>query len=83
MDKITFKKRHKQCAICEEENYAILDVHRIHEGKEYSNGNCVVLCCKCHRMHHAGQIKIVDKRYSTTGSILFYEIDGREFIKEI
>lgn len=64
------------CAVCGETNYALLDVHRIDEGKEYSEANCVVLCCKCHRLHHSGQYRIISKNYSTMGHVLFVLVDG-------
>jgi len=61
-----------KCVICDIDNYALLDVHRIEEGKEYSFVNCVCLCCNCHRKHHTGLIKIKSKHFSTNGYILNY-----------
>lgn len=83
MDKKMFKKKYGKCAICEERQYEILDVHRIAEGQEYEEGNCLVLCCRCHRMHHAGLLKIINKFYSTGGWILIYEQDAKEVTKHI
>jgi hypothetical protein len=83
MNKIEFKQKYKKCAICDEDNYALLDVHRIHHGKEYSEGNCITLCCKCHRLHHANQIKIISKNQSTLGMVLIFEKDDEENIKII
>lgn len=80
MDKIAFKEMYRKCAICPEDNYPLLDVHRIFEGKEYSFGNCVVLCVKCHRLHHTNQLKIKEKRHSTAGYVLFWEKNGKEEI---
>lgn len=83
MNKILFKKKHHHCAICNESTYELLDVHRINEGQEYSNGNCVVLCVSCHRKHHSGLIEIKEKRLSTNGWVLMYEENGKEIIKEL
>lgn len=84
MNKRNFKNRHKECAICGEPKYELLDVHRVVEGQEYSNGNCLTLCCRCHRSHHSGLIKIKDKRYSTIGTVLVYvDEKGQEITKLI
>lgn len=83
MDKKQFKKLHRQCSICDSSTYEILDIHRIEAGKDYSNSNCLVLCANCHRLHHAGNITIKEKRYSTDGWILIYVVEGIEYIKKI
>lgn len=83
MDKVLFKKKYKKCAICEESNYPLLDVHRIEEGKDYSESNCVVLCVKCHRLHHHGTQTIKSKRQSTGGTVLIFDKNGEEQIKFI
>jgi len=83
MNKQLFKMRWKCCAVCGEDNYALLDTHRIVEGREYSEGNCIALCCKCHRMHHVGQITIKEKRFTTNGYVLIYEQNGKEIIIEL
>lgn len=83
MDKKLFKKLAEKCAICEETESVLFDVHRIHEGKEYAVGNCIAICVRCHRLHHAGKIKIKSKNYSTAGQVLIYEQDGNEIIKII
>lgn len=84
MNKVHFKHVHRECAICGNNKYAVLDVHRIHEGKEYSNGNCLVLCSNCHRLHHSGNIKIISKNYSTAGWTLTYiNEQNQQIIKTI
>ena len=83
MNKKRFKLKKGCCAICGERNYSLLDVHRINEGKEYSDANCVALCCSCHRKHHSKDVLIKEKRYSTDGVVLFLEIDGCEIIQKI
>jgi len=72
MDKQSYKQHYHKCAICNIDEYNLLDVHRINEGKEYSLQNCICLCCNCHRKHHSGLIKITSKGYSTNGFILNY-----------
>lgn len=62
----------KKCYFCSCDNYKLLDVHRIQEGKEYSENNTVVACSLCHRKIHAGIIKIDRRYYSTKGWILHY-----------
>ena len=76
------KKRHVgKCHFCEEDDYELLDTHRIVEGKDggrYVDHNVVVACATCHRKIHAGRI-VIDRWYqSTTGKILHYEEDGLE-----
>lgn len=51
MDKKLFKIKAGKCAICDVRDYAVLDVHRIDEGKEYHPRNCIVLCANCHHHH--------------------------------
>jgi len=80
VNKPAFKRKYRKCAICEQDRYELLDVHRIVEGQEYSEGNCVVLCANCHRRHHTGLIKIREKRHSSLGYVLIYEINGQEII---
>lgn len=84
MNKILFKKKHRHCAICDEDEYCLLDVHRIAEGKEYSEANCAVLCVSCHRKAHHGNISIKEKRLSTAGYVIIWmDEDNQEQIKLI
>ena len=83
MNKQHFKKLSDKCAICDETESCLFDVHRIEEGGEYMRGNCVAICVKCHRLHHSGKIKIKQKLFSTLGHVLIYEKDGVEIIKEL
>lgn len=73
-----------KCQICDENNYELLDVHRIipgSEGGKYTEHNVVCLCCKCHRKVHSGDIKIDRKYFSTKGFVLHYFEDNEEFWK--
>lgn len=78
-----WKKRYKQCAICEEDNYNLLDTHRIIWGGEYVLSNVLIVCSNCHRKIHAEEIEIIQKTKSTKGELLIYIEDGIEIIKEI
>lgn len=72
----------RKCQICDEDNYDLLDAHRItpgSEGGKYTKHNTVCLCSNCHRKVHAGLITIDGKFESTKGTVLHYFIDGEEF----
>lgn len=78
------KKNWENCYFCGESDYSLLDVHRIVEGKDggrYVEHNSLSVCCRCHRLIHAGQIKIDKKYLSSSGWILHYWQDGEEFWK--
>lgn len=78
INKKEFKKVAGSCRLCKEEQYELLDVHRIQAGGQYSYANSVSLCCKCHRKVHSGSI-IVDKWcMSTAGYVLRIIEDGVE-----
>lgn len=80
-----FKRSHKQCLICEESNYDILDVHRIlpgSQGGKYSEWNMVCLCSNCHRKVHSGEIEIQGKYMSTKGVVVKCIIDGKDCWKQ-
>jgi hypothetical protein len=81
IDKKAFKKSQNKCRICGEEDYALLDVHRILEGKnggKYLRYNSVSLCANCHRRVHDGQI-VIDKYYlSTSGEHVLRIIENGE-----
>ena len=82
IDKQVKKRCDKKCYFCEEDDYAVLDVHRIipgEEGGEYTEHNTVTVCACCHRRCHDGQILIDRKYQSTGGTVLHYWKDGKEF----
>lgn len=72
INKKSFKRRHRQCQICGEEKYELLDTHRVMEGGKYEETNCVCLCISCHRKHHSGLITIKKWFHSTSGKLLLY-----------
>ncbi len=72
----------KKCYFCGEEDYALLDAHRIIPGEaggKYHDMNIAVTCANCHRKIHAGRI-VVDRRYFRSDGkwILHYWEDGQE-----
>jgi len=76
------KKRHEgKCHFCSENDYDLLDVHRITEGKDggkYTDHNTVTACACCHRKIHSGRI-VIDRWYQSTGGrVLHYTEDGEE-----
>lgn len=84
ISKQNFKRIEKHCKICGEDNYNLLDVHRLiagEEGGDYTLGNSIVLCCRCHRRVHAGEIIIEGKYKSTTGFVIHYFEGEQEFWK--
>jgi len=57
-----------KCVICGEQDYDLLDTHRLKEGSEggkYTINNTVIICCRCHRLQQAGTI-IIDGWFETT-----------------
>lgn len=63
-------KAEKGCAYCPERDSLFLDFHHANDDKEFTIadiqrrslkviqkeiGKCIVVCCKCHRMIHAGR----------------------------
>ena len=78
--KNAFKRRTGKCAICGENRYKLLDVHRWREpGGKYENSNCICLCIMCHRLIHTNEIKILDVLDSTKGKIVHYiDLNGNE-----
>jgi len=83
MNKKLKKLIDKKCYICEEPEYAVLDVHRILWGESYSKNNTVALCVKCHRRIHCipPQIIIYGWKMSTKGRVLHYMEEGVEKFK--
>lgn len=75
----------KKCFFCEEDDYAILDAHRILPGAEggtYDWINTLTVCSNCHRRIHAGEI-LVDRKYGSTGGlVLHYFIGETEYWKQ-
>jgi len=81
MQKKIKKKVDKKCYFCNEDDYNLLDVHRILPGEKngkYTQNNTVVCCANCHRRIHAGQIKIDRWCLSTKGRVLHYFMEGEE-----
>lgn len=79
------KKLDGKCLFCGEDDYDLLDVHRIVEGKDggkYTEFNTVTTCCICHRKIHSGKIKVFRKYFSTSGWVLHYiDENGEEKFK--
>ena len=74
-----------KCFFCGEDDYAVLDCHRILPGTKggtYSSDlNSLILCANCHRKVHSGAI-LVDKKYmSTAGIVVHYFEDGKEYFE--
>lgn len=70
-----------KCYFCEEDDYDLLDTHRIvpgSEGGRYTRHNSVTVCCKCHRKIHSDKIKIVGKHFSTSGQHVLNFIDEND-----
>jgi len=72
-----------KCKFCNENDYSLLDVHRIIEGKdggEYHEMNTITVCALCHRKIHAGKIIVHRKHTTTLGLIILHYVgeDGLE-----
>jgi hypothetical protein len=82
MDKQLKKRRDRKCVFCGEDDYSLLDLHRIvpgEEGGKYTEHNTLVTCVKCHRMAHSGRIEVFGKYPTTAGcKVVHCEIDGDE-----
>lgn len=78
------KLQDRVCLICGEPEMSLLDVHRIVYGAKYSKWNTITCCVRCHRLIHGGQIKIVGKYPSTTGTcvVSYFDQEGKEVLKE-
>ena len=76
------KRVHGKCYFCEENDYSLLDVHRIvpgSEGGKYVEHNTIVLCANCHRKVHSNKIEIIGRHFSTTGRhVIHYREEGAE-----
>lgn len=80
--------RYKRCAICHEDDYNLLDVHRWRvEGKDggkYTCDNSIVLCNRCHRLVHSQSIKILGIHPSTKGEVVNYiDKEGKEDFSQL
>ena len=78
MDKKIKKKLDKKCCFCGESDYALLDLHRIEFGQEYSQANTITCCCKCHRKIHAKELTILGKRFCTSGHYVIHFVENEE-----
>ncbi len=71
-----------KCYFCPEDNYDLLDAHRIipgADGGKYHDRNIIVLCANCHRRTHTGSLKILGKYLSTSAKwVVRYLEDGEE-----
>jgi hypothetical protein len=83
INKVHHKKSEGRCCLCGEEDYAVLDCHRIKPGEEggrYVESNVLVICANCHRKIHDDQI-VIDRKYNTTSGttvLHFWDEDGEE-----
>lgn len=72
----------KTCFFCGENNYNLLDVHRIIEGGKYYPMNSIVACCRCHRLIHQDKSILIDRKYlSTKGIVVHFWKDKIEYWK--
>lgn len=72
----------KKCYFCDENNYDLLDVHRITPGEDggiYTEFNSLTVCANHHRLIHSGEIKIDRKYDSSKGVVLHYWIGNKEY----
>jgi len=66
------------CRMCGETEYSVLDVHRIVPGSAYTCFGSVVLCCRCHRLVHAGLIEIKGRFSSTDGDKIHWIDENKQ-----
>lgn len=70
-----------KCYFCGEDNYDLLDAHRIipgEHGGKYNDHNIIVLCANCHRKTHSDNLTILGKYFSTTGRWLIKYVENGE-----
>lgn len=80
----TYKHYMKKCFFCGEDNYAVLDAHRIDEGGVYNFANILTCCANCHRKTHSGLIRI-DRKYPHFGVgyiVHYWDEEGKEHWKK-
>lgn len=73
INKKHYKKVEGKCRICSENNYVLLDVHRIKPGRDggkYNPKNVVTLCANCHRKVDTGEFEIIGWVSATGGDLL-------------
>jgi len=83
VDKKIKKHTDGECYFCGENDYDLLDVHRIipgEEGGKYTEYNTLTACANCHRKIHSGKIQILGKYPTYTGKDVLHYIteDGEE-----
>ena len=84
IDKKIKKRVDRKCTFCPEDDYNLLDTHRIIEGQRYTDSNTITTCCKCHRKIHSKRIKIIGKYYCTSGKyVVNCIIDDEELWLEV
>jgi hypothetical protein len=88
INKKSFKRRSKKCAICNEDDYCLLDTHRWRvpgsKNGKYTTDNTVSLCVKCHRLLHNDKLKIINIYNSTSGKVIVYtDENGEEHLNRI
>jgi len=68
-----------KCIFCGEDDYNLLDAHRIIPGGKYTDFNTITTCSLCHRKTHSGRIVILGKHFSSSGRhVIHCTIDGEE-----
>jgi hypothetical protein len=76
------KKLDKHCYFCKENDYSLLDSHRIvpgQKGGKYTDFNTLTVCANCHRKCHSGRIEILGRYPSTAGRwVLHFKEDNCE-----
>jgi len=68
----------KFCFFCGEDDYDLLDAHRIIEGGKYEDFNILTNCSNCHRKIHSGRIKILGKHFCSNGNFVIHYIEDEE-----
>lgn len=85
VNKQAFKKGAGKCHFCGEDEYELLDTHRIVPGSDggtYHELNILPLCALCHRKTHSDIIKIDRKYFKSDGTwVVHYWENGVEFWK--
>ena len=79
INKQFFKRTMKNCRLCGEEDYAVLDVHRIvpgEDGGRYVENNVVCLCANCHRRIHDAKEIVIDRYYPSTAGYLLRIVEN-------